>query len=76
VTIWYGVLAPQGTPAPVVDRLQREMVAVMATDEMKKRMEADGAEARTTTPAEFAALIRSDTAKWAPVVKNSGATLD
>lgn len=76
VTIWYGVLAPRGTPAPVVERLQREVTAVMATDEMKKRMEADGAEARTTTPAEFAALIKSDTAKWAPVVKNSGASLD
>jgi tripartite-type tricarboxylate transporter receptor subunit TctC len=76
VTIWYGVLAPTGTPAPVVERLQREMVAVMSTDEMKKRMAADGAEARTTTPAEFAAIIKSDTAKWAPVVKNSGASLD
>lgn len=76
VTIWFGVLAPKGTPAPVIDRLQREMAAVMATDEMKKRMEADGAEARTTTPTEFAALIKSDTAKWAPVVKKSGASLD
>jgi tripartite-type tricarboxylate transporter receptor subunit TctC len=76
VTIWYGVLAPKGTPYQIVDRLQREIAAVMATDEMKKRMEADGAEARSTTPAEFAALIKSDTAKWAPVVKNSGASLD
>lgn len=76
VTIWYGVLAPKGTPAPVVERLQREMVAVMSTDEMKKRMAADGAEARTTTPTEFSALIKSDTAKWTPVVKNSGASLD
>ncbi len=76
VTIWYGVLAPTGTPTPVVERLQREMVAVMSTEEMKKRMAADGAEARTTTPAEFAALIKSDTAKWAPVVKNSGASID
>lgn len=76
VTIWYGVLAPKGTPAAVIDRLQHEIAAVMATDEMKKRMQADGAEARTTTPAEFAALIQSDTAKWAPVVKNSGASLD
>lgn len=76
VTIWYGVLAPRGTPAAVIDRLQHEMAMVMATDEMKKRMQADGAEARTTTPAEFAELIRSDTAKWAPVVKNSGANLD
>jgi tripartite-type tricarboxylate transporter receptor subunit TctC len=76
VTIWYGVLAPAGTPAPVIDRLSREIGAVMSTDEMKKRMQADGAEARPNSPAEFAALIRHDMAKWGPVVKASGATLD
>lgn len=76
VTIWFGVLAPAGTPAPIVERLNREIVAVMATDDMRKRMQTDGAEARTTTPAEFAALIKQDTVKWAPVVKASGATLD
>jgi len=76
VTIWFGVLAPAGTPAPVIDRLNREIVAVMSSDEMKKRMQADGAEARPTSPGEFAALIRSDLAKWTPVVKGSGATLD
>jgi tripartite-type tricarboxylate transporter receptor subunit TctC len=73
---WYGVLAPAGTPAPVIDRLNREMVAVMSTEEMKKKMQADGAEAKPTSAAEFAALIRTDMAKWGPVVKASGATLD
>lgn len=76
VTIWYGVLAPQGTPEPIVNRLQREIAAVMSTDEMKARMQTDGAQAQTTTPAEFARLIKSDIEKWAPVVKNSGATLN
>lgn len=76
VTIWYGVLAPAGTPAPVIERLNREIIAVMSADEMKKRMQADGAEARPTSPAEFAALIKHDMAKWGPVVKASGATLD
>jgi len=76
VTIWYGVLAPAGTPAPVVERLSREIGTVMASEDMKKRMQADGAEARPTTPAEFAALIRHDMTKWGPVVKASGATLD
>jgi tripartite-type tricarboxylate transporter receptor subunit TctC len=76
VTIWFGVLAPAATPAPVIDRLSREIVAVMSTDEMKKRMQLDGAEAQPTTPAEFAALIKRDTAKWGPVVKASGASLD
>ncbi len=76
VTIWFGVLAPAATPAPIVERLHREIVAVMGTEEMRRRMQADGAQARTTTPAEFAALIRDDTAKWAPVVKASGARVD
>lgn len=76
VTIWFGVLAPAATPAAVVERLNREVVAVMSTDEMKQRMQADGAEAHPTTPAEFTALIRDDIAKWAPVVKSSGATLE
>ena len=76
VTIWFGVLAPAGTPAPVVERLNREIVAVMSTEEMKKKMQADGAEAKPTSAAEFAALIKHDMAKWGPVVKASGATLD
>lgn len=76
VTIWFGVLAPAATPAPIVERLNREVVAVMGTDEMRRRMQTDGALARTTTPAEFAALIRDDTAKWAPVIKASGARVD
>lgn len=76
VTIWFGVLAPAGTPSPVIDRLNREIVNVMSSDEMKKRMLQDGAEARPTTPAEFASLIKRDTAKWGPVVKASGASLD
>lgn len=76
VTIWFGVLAPAGTPTPVVERLNREIVAVMSTDEMKKRMQGDGAEARSTSPEEFAALIKRDMAKWGPLVKASGATID
>lgn len=76
VTIWFGVLAPAGTPSALIDRLNREIVAVMSSDEMKKRMLQDGAEARPTTPAEFASLIKRDTAKWGPVVKASGASLD
>lgn len=74
VTIWYGVLAPRATPTPILERLNREMLAIMATDEMNQRMQADGADARSSTPAEFAALIQSDTAKWALVLKNYGAS--
>jgi len=73
---WFGVLAPAGTPAPVIERLNREVVAVMSTDEMKERMKVDGAEAHPTTPSEFGAMIRQDLAKWTPVVKASGITLN
>lgn len=76
VTIWYGVLAPVGTPESIVNRLQREIAAIMGTEDMKARMQKDGATAQSTTPAEFADLIKNDTAKWAPVVKNSGASLN
>ncbi|AHG64551.1 Bug family tripartite tricarboxylate transporter substrate binding protein [Advenella mimigardefordensis] len=76
VTIWYGVLAPHGTPETIVNRLQQEIADIMATDDMKARMQKDGAAAQSTTSAEFADLIKNDTAKWAPVVKNSGASLN
>jgi len=76
VTIWFGVLAPAGTPSSVIDRLSREVAVVMSSEDMKKRMQTDGAEARPSSPTEFAALIRSDMVKWAPIVKASGATLD
>lgn len=76
VTIWFGVLAPKNTPADIVDRLQKEMEAVMAADGMKQRMLAAGAEAHTTTSQEFADLIKHDIAKWEPVVKGSDASLE
>lgn len=76
VTIWFGVLAPAGTPRPVVDRLNHAIVAVMGAPDMKKLMQAQGAEAAAGTPAEFTALIMHDIAKWGPVVKGSGATID
>ena len=76
VTIWFGVLAPAGTPQPVIQRLNREMAVVMSAPDMKKLMQVQGAEAAPDTPAEFAALIRHDIAKWGPVVKASGASID
>ena len=60
----------------MIERLNREVVAVMSTDEMKERMKVDGAEAHPTTPSEFGAMIRQDLAKWTPVVKASGITLN
>jgi tripartite-type tricarboxylate transporter receptor subunit TctC len=76
VSIWLGVLAPAGTPADIVDRLNAEIGKVMSDPEMKAQLAKAGIEALHSTPAEFAATIRNDTAKWSKVVKASGATVD
>ena len=71
---WFGILAPAKTPAAMVTRLNRELVAVMQDPAMKAWMEARGAEAVTSSPEEFAAYIKKDLAKWARVVKEAGIT--
>src|ERR1700682_1422093 len=71
---WFGILAPAKTPAAMVTRLNRELVAVMQHPAMKAWMEARGAEAVTSSPEEFAAYIKKDLAKWARVVKEAGIT--
>ena len=76
VSIWLGVLAPAQAPRAVIDRLNAEIVKVMSEPEMKKQMTGAGIEARASTPEQFAATIRADTAKWAKIVKTAGARLD
>ena len=76
VSLWLGVLAPAGTPKEVLARLQVDIAAVMSTAEMARQMGEAGIEVRLSTPQEFGALIRSDMAKWAAVVKRAGMQLD
>ena len=71
---WFGILAPAGTPAPVLGALNRELVAIMRDPAIQKWLESQGAEAVAGTPEEFAAYIRRDQAKWAKVVKDVGIT--
>ena len=71
---WFGMLAPAGTPEPVLAALNRELVAIMRDPAMQKWLESQGAEAVAGTPEEFAAFIRRDQAKWAKVVKDVGIT--
>ena len=73
---WFGLLAPAGTPADIVQRLQQETARALTTPAMKERLLANGAVASGNTPAEFAALIDAELKKWQPVVKASGAKLD
>jgi len=73
---WFGLLAPASMPAEQVARLQREVARSLANPAIKERMASQGAIASGNTSAEFAALIASETAKWAKVVKASGAKVD
>ena len=69
---WYGLLAPAGTPAPVVAKLHAETAKATRSREMKERLAADGAEPVGNTPAEFAAHIKEEMAKWAQVARAAG----
>jgi tripartite-type tricarboxylate transporter receptor subunit TctC len=69
---WWGMVAPSGTPRPVVARLNKEISAILATAETKKRFETEGGEAVQMSPEEFGRFIVSETAKWAKVVKETG----
>src|SRR2546428_13760142 len=65
VTTWYGVLAPAGTPGPIVTRLNAELVKIMHAPELKERLAALGSAARTSTPGEIGAYIEEGNAQWA-----------
>ncbi|KJK26251.1 Bug family tripartite tricarboxylate transporter substrate binding protein [Cupriavidus sp. 2MCAB6] len=75
-TSWFALYATGGTPQPIIDRLNAEVVKILAMPEVKKQMADQGAEPRPEKPAELAAFMKSETAKWAKVVKASGATVD
>jgi tripartite-type tricarboxylate transporter receptor subunit TctC len=76
VTTWFGVFAPAGTPSPVVARLNEELRKALLTTEMRERLAKMGAEPAPTSPAEFAAFVRTELAKYEKVVKFSGAKVD
>ena len=76
VTTWYGVLAPTGTPKNIVLRLNAELVKVMHSAELKKKLAAMGTEPLTSTPEEFAAYIQGEIAKWGEVIRKAGVKAD
>jgi tripartite-type tricarboxylate transporter receptor subunit TctC len=76
MTAWFGVLAPAGTPRPVVAALQREMAGTLKLPDVRERFGRLGAEPVGNTPEEFDALIKSEIAKWAKVVKEAGLKAD
>jgi tripartite-type tricarboxylate transporter receptor subunit TctC len=73
---WYGILAPAGTPRPIVDRLVSELHKAVSSPDVKDRLAASGVDTVTSTPEQFRELIRSETALFAKVVKAAGIALE
>ena len=73
---WYGVLTSAGTPRNIISALNKEIVRIMQLPDVKERLAVHGYKAVTSSPEEFAQLIKSDLIKWQKVVKASGAKVD
>jgi tripartite-type tricarboxylate transporter receptor subunit TctC len=73
---WLGILVPAKTPEQIVSRLQRTIARTIADPAINQKFVAAGFEPRSSTPQEFAALIRQELVKWGPIVKYSAATVD
>jgi tripartite-type tricarboxylate transporter receptor subunit TctC len=69
---WLGILVPNGTPPEVIARLNAEFSKVMQSPDVRKALIAQGVEARTGTPEEFGAMMKSETAKWHRIVRDAG----
>lgn len=76
VNVWYGVVAPVGTPSQIINRLNAELVKIMKSPEISERFASQGAQPVTNMPDEFGKLIRADVAKWAKVIKQRGIRLE
>ena len=76
VNSWYGLLAPARTPKPIIDRLQREVAAVLALPEIRERYLKGGFEPVGNKPEEFAAQIKADLARWNKVVKDANIRIE
>jgi len=76
ITLWAGVLAPAGTPAQIIKRLNTELVKIIDSPEIREQWISGGAEAVPTTPEEFAAFIQSEHARWSRLIKQTGVKME
>jgi tripartite-type tricarboxylate transporter receptor subunit TctC len=76
VTVWHGVVAPAAVPRDIVNRLNSEIVKAVAAPDVRERFTGAGIEPVSSTPEQFAALIRSETARYAKVIKEAGITVE
>jgi tripartite-type tricarboxylate transporter receptor subunit TctC len=71
-TLWYALLAPAGTPQPILDRLYRETVKVLAMPDVRQKLEGLGLQLVGNTPAEFLEVVKKETPMWGKVIKDAG----
>jgi tripartite-type tricarboxylate transporter receptor subunit TctC len=76
ISSWFGLFAPANTPAPVVDKIYRESAKALQSPEVRERFSKEGAEPVASTPADFGAYVRSEFAKYAKLVKDTGIKAD
>jgi tripartite-type tricarboxylate transporter receptor subunit TctC len=76
VDTWYGVLAPAGTPREIVLRLNAELARIMQSSDMRERLATMGIQPLASSPGEFGDFLKAEIAKWAKVVKESGAKVE
>jgi tripartite-type tricarboxylate transporter receptor subunit TctC len=74
--VWYALLAPRGTPKPIVMRLSSEIAGLIKSSDLRQRFLTDGIVPVGSTPEELGAYIKTESAKWEAVVKRSGASID
>lgn len=75
-TPWYGILAPAGTPAAIVNKLNAAIKTALADKDVQEKLIKQGCEALTSTPAQFTTLLKDDLANWQKIVQDSGARVD
>ena len=72
IALWYGVVAPGGTPAPVVQRLNTALAKILEMPDVRKSLTDQGADVQSGTPEDFDAFMRDESARWSTVVKQAG----
>jgi tripartite-type tricarboxylate transporter receptor subunit TctC len=76
VSLWYGLLAPAGTPRSIMEKLNRDATKALESSDVREKLLAQGAEPMPGSAQAFASFMQEEMAKWAPVVKQAGVKLD
>ena len=74
--LWFGIMAPAGAPKKIIDQLNGSLITALRSTDMRARVRAQSLDLWTSTPEEFAAVIKADLARWGKVVNVSGARVD